>query len=64
MLHSYQSEIGERGSWVDDGPSMVDEGSNSTFQKFPAETRVRIQLERNHDPLTAFIRPPAAGRRR
>ena len=51
MLHSYQSEIGERGSWVDDGPSMVDEGSNSTFQKFPAETRVRIQLETNHDPL-------------
>jgi hypothetical protein len=34
--------------------SRQDEGSNSTFQKFPAKTRVRIQLFKSFPPSRGF----------
>jgi hypothetical protein len=34
--------------------SRQDEGSNSTFQKFPAKTRVRIQLFKSFPPRRGF----------
>jgi hypothetical protein len=35
-------------------PDADNEGSNSTFQKFPAKTRVRIQLFKSFPPRRGF----------
>jgi hypothetical protein len=45
--------------------SRQDEGSNSTFQKFPAKTRVRIQFFKSFPPRlpSLRLRRSAAGRR-
>ena len=41
-------------TWMESLPDADNEGSNSTFQKFPAKTRIRIQLFKSFPPRRGF----------